>query len=78
MFKIMIKCKSITNEKIARILDRVTNDFSIWLHDGDTFVFFRTSSLKHLIEVNRKLLRIKGSELECVKIQKVRRLWPWA
>ena len=75
MFKVIIKVRNLKTEKIAKILDRMTNNFNIWLHDYNTYIFFRTRSLDQLFKV-RKKLQTKGAEFEFAKIRKVKRLWP--
>jgi len=68
----MVECKNVKSEKIAKILDKVTNNFNIWLHDDSVYAFFRIKSLEQLKKVKEKLSRI---EFRFIKIQKVKRLW---
>lgn len=71
----MVRCKNVRSEKVAKTLDRVTNNFNIWLHDDTLYAYFRTKSLEQLMKVKEKLSGIKGVEFRFMKIQKVKRLW---
>jgi len=75
MFKVMIRCKKLKSEKFAKILEKVSSDYSIWLHNDAVYAFFRAKSFEQLSEVRVKLSRIKGIEYRFVKIQKVKRTW---
>jgi hypothetical protein len=71
MLRVMVECKNVRSEKIAKYLTRLTNGFKLWIHDNAVYALFDIDSLLELKELSKRLKRIKSIEFKYVKIQTV-------
>ena len=70
MMRITIECGNVKGERIAKHLDRLTDEFRLWTYDGKVYASFEVESFSKLKEIRRRLKRIKDIELKFVKISK--------
>jgi hypothetical protein len=73
MLRVMVECKNVRSEKIAKYLTRLTNGFKLWMHDNAVYVLFDIKSLLELRELSRKLKQVKSIEFRFIKISTVMR-----
>jgi len=71
MLRVMVECKNVRSEKIAKYLSKLTSGFKLWTHDNMVHALFDIESLIELRNLNRKLKRIKSIEFRFIKIQTV-------
>jgi len=69
MLRVMVECKNVKSEKIAKYLTKFTDGFRLWIHDSAVYALFDIGSLLGLRELSKRLIRIKGIEFRYVKIQ---------
>ena len=68
MFRVMVECKNVRSEKLAKYLDEFTDGFKIWMHDDTVYALFDLESLDELKELSKRLKRIKSVEFRFIKI----------
>jgi len=68
MLRVMIECKNVRSEKIARHLTKLTDVFKIWVHGNSVYALFDIGSLPKLNELGKRLRRVKNTELRFMKI----------
>lgn len=71
MLRVMVECKSVRSEKIAKYLSKLTDGFRLWMHDNAVYASFDVVSLLELMELSRKLKHVKGVEFRFIKMRTV-------
>ncbi|MEM3590863.1 MAG: hypothetical protein QW702_02020 [Candidatus Bathyarchaeia archaeon] len=65
----MLECKNVRSEKVAKYLAKLTDGFSLWMHDNSVYALFDVNSLIELKEIGKRLKRIRGVEFRFIKIR---------
>jgi hypothetical protein len=55
MLRVLLECKKVRSEKIAGILDKLTNAFSVWMHRKLVYALFELESFLDLRELDKRL-----------------------
>ena len=55
MLRVMVECKNVRSEKLAKYLDKLTDGFKIWIHDYVVYGLFDVESLAELKGVKQKI-----------------------
>jgi hypothetical protein len=71
MLRIIVECKNVRSEKIAKCLSKLTDGFKLWMHDNVVYALFDVESLLELRELSKRLKRIKNVEFRFIKIRTV-------
>jgi len=71
MFRVVVECKNVRSEKLAKYLDEFTDGFKIWMHDDAVYALFDIDSLLELKELGKRLKRVKSIEFKFIKIKTV-------
>ncbi len=71
MLRVIVECRDVGGEKVAKRLDKLTDGFRVWVHENKVYALFDVNSFQELKEVVRKLKRIRRIELRFVKIATV-------
>jgi len=71
MLRVMVECKNVKSEKIAKHLSKLTDGFRLWMHDNAVYALFDIDSLLELRELGKRLKRIKNIEFRYIKIRNV-------
>jgi len=69
MLRVMIKCKNIDSEKMAKYLSKFSYGFRIWVHNNFVYALFDIESLLDLRKLSRRLKQAKNIEFRFIKIQ---------
>ena len=72
ILRVMVECRNVKAERIAKYLDRLAEGFKIWTHDEKVYAMFEIPSLSEVRELIKRLRRAKKAEFELTKIQTVR------
>ena len=75
MYKVTVKCLKIEAGQLAKMLEKKVSWFKIWFYDRTTYASFILMSLSELTELNKELNASEGIQIDCIKIEKVRRFW---
>jgi hypothetical protein len=71
MLRVMVECKNIRSEKMAKYLSKITDGFKLWMHNDMVYALFDVESLFELKELSKRLKRIKSIEFRFIKIRTV-------
>jgi hypothetical protein len=71
MLRVVVECKNVRSEKIAKCLYKLTDGFKLWMHDNVVYALFDVGSLLELKELSRELKRIKNIDFRFIKIRTV-------
>ncbi|MBS7618973.1 hypothetical protein KEJ25_10390, partial [Candidatus Bathyarchaeota archaeon] len=69
MLRVMVECKNVKSEKIAKYLSKLTDGFRLWIHDNSVYALFDVESLLELRELSRRLKHLKNVEFRFIKIR---------
>jgi len=69
MFRVVVECKNVRSEKLAKYLDEFTDGFKIWMHDDTVYALFDLESLDKLKELSKRLKRVKDIEFSLSKLE---------
>jgi hypothetical protein len=68
ILRVIVECKNVRSEKIAKYLSKLTDGFRLWMHNNAVYALFDIDSLLELKELSRNLKRVKNMEFRYVKI----------
>ncbi|MEM7821622.1 MAG: hypothetical protein QXX38_02305 [Candidatus Aenigmatarchaeota archaeon] len=68
MLRVMLKCKNVRSEKVAKYLSKLTDGFKLWMHENAVYALFDVESLLELKELSNRLRRVRNIEFRYVKI----------
>jgi len=71
MLRVIVECKNVGCEKLAKYLNKLTYGFRLWMHDNNVYALFDIDSLLKLKELSKKLRRIKNIDFRFIKIRTV-------
>ena len=69
MLRVMVECKNVRSEKVAKYLAKLTDGFKLWMHDNCVYALFDIESLIELRELSKNLKHIKNIEFRFIKIR---------